>query len=918
MRRVKLMALVAVLVSPTTAWAGGSATPLDKWTDTPTLQIIRDAKPPYGTWKEEGGTLVAEGKAPCWSTRLLPAGSGGDADLRVRFTVTQSAKKGRQLADNRALAAACRWGFHYGENSPGWDVGVVLRFKDGLSFYRLLLSAHRNEIALWDSTGSFLYVGACPVKLDKAHDLRITCHGAHITATLDGKRVLDCWDRTNPHAEGRFGLSVWQSTVKVDTFDVTPVDADAVRMPKHQPAFSLVKDGRTLWLFDGAEPISRFHKAAGGSNRGALYQDNVKLRPGWLPSYFTWIGPAITPAPDGGAGVMPLVGELPGAFDVKQKGKQLRLAFKTERPGTAKATHDLTVSYDAQRGVYRYQYKSNLTFTADKPIQMHGLELFDPLTYNNRQPGPEVRHRWRWAEHRWQVFQGPKREWTRRPMVDFMPEHNNNELAWPKSLNFLYPDPGACPAFEVALNWPRPQKRFMELGMCLWGYDYHHRVLGSTITVPVGATRPFDVTLTAIPPKEADALFKQADVDARIRKLKTVYVPFDPSGNTFQKTTTLADPSTTMVWQGGEQDTTVGRKDSCSLRIDGPDKAMVHMYQHVIEVAATGWWIRGYFKSKGVGGRGLQLRVKYSYAAKPESLFYIGAQGDSDWRPFSFVTAALKQGDSTTVSFEFDGPGTIWLDDVAFSALKSGEAPKTTTFPIAEDVQPRTDVLIDLPTDRKPGKGVYDVSHNGHSLLLHGDPEWKQEGRRGFLRFDGIDDGGDITLRPILFPVENRARGVRGKTLFQLDAFTYELWIRPRPQKHHNMAVFDFRWSPRMFAYAFKPEKNAFMLAYQIERYKGEKFNFRVPAPLSQWVHVVATHGDGKIALYVNGKLAKQGDYDPKGLPWSFFAYRPNYQLGQHYGQNRYRGDFGPLRLYPRALSAQEVTERYESGWPKK
>jgi hypothetical protein len=168
----------------------------------------------------------------------------------------------------------------------------------------------------------------------------------------------------------------------------------------------------------------------------------VKLKPGYRPAYYTWIGPGIS---EGVPYVLPLVRELPSAFKVEKTGEVLTFHFQTNRPDTAQADHACTIRYDAQRGVYRYEFRAHVAFTLTKPYQLNAFELIDPLTYNNRQAGPEVLHRWNWAEHRWHVFEGASRTWERYPLIDYLRGYGNPPAYWGKFTDFLYPDPGLLP-----------------------------------------------------------------------------------------------------------------------------------------------------------------------------------------------------------------------------------------------------------------------------------------------------------------------------------------------------------------------------------------------------------------------------------------------------------------------------------------
>jgi hypothetical protein len=901
---IGLVLLWGIAPNVDAAWPNA---PLKEWENGKTLEAVSGAKEPFGAWTEHEGGLLAIGTARCWSTRLAPGDPGADTQVTVRFNVQSSSKESGSLT---RYPPSIRWGHHWYESAPGWDVGVVLRWTDALSFYRIQLSGHRGELALWDSTGAFLQRIACPVKLNETHRLDIIVRGPHFQAALDGSHVLDYWDRSVPHARGRVGLAVWRSRVRFDEFTVVGLKPAPGPLPKHEPSFRLAPDGKQAWVYDGHEPICRFVK---GSPNGPeiLHAVDVKLKPGNRPAYYGWIGPGIRPSKD--HHTLWLVGELPAAFDVQEAGSRLRFRFRQDEPNVAKATQECTISYDESRDVYRYTFDAQMQFTHTSPMQMSEFELFDPLTYNNREAGPEVRHRWNWAGHRWHVFLGQDRKLQRYPLIDYLGAYNGQPTHWGQFTTFLYPDPAACPAFEVDLKWQPHAKRTFQLGLCHWGYDFHHVERGYGVEVEPGSRRAYTLTLTALPPAEAQALYERSVVATKVAASTDRFANFDPSGCTFAETSTRWAPTHTMVWEAGAPDPTVGRRDSHSLRIDGPDKASVRMYQYAVEQNADKWWVRGWFRTRAVGGRGLQLRVKYAYQPKPQQIFYLDGRGDCDWTYFSFVTDVLKQRDCTDISVELDGPGTAWIDDIAISAILDNKTPKTTSVDVPADLASRQDLLIDLPMSVKPGRGVYDASHNGHHLMLEGDPEWMREDGRGFLRLDGVGDGGFIHLRPTLEP-----RGRGHSRQFPLDAFSYEVWIRPRPLPAENLAkkmtIFHYRHNPVMRLQDFT--SNACTLYYQNDLFEAEEVRFEEPIELNCWHDIVATHASGKVVLYVDGKPVGQAAYKPEGQ-FNFFAYHWKYAVGfRWFDRTRcFRGDLGPVRLYTKALSADEVAERFRTGF---
>ncbi len=691
MKQLALILLVLLATGMASAAKGWSSMPLVRWREAATLEPLRDAAP-YGTWTETPGAARAVGLADGWSTRLLPD-DRHDVTVTTRFTVQKSAGMERRLPGGNY-----RWGFFYGENLPGWDVGVVLGYQDPLDFYRVQLSAARGELALWDATGGFLQLIPCPCALNAPHDLVIRWRGAHLTAVLDGKPVMDYWDRSLPFTHGQLGLAVWKSEVAFSQFAVARVRGKAETLPPHAPDLHfqsverlVIGDGAAasrpyagMILFDGCEPICYFYKKSmprdDRYSTDALIHEAVKLKPGWRPAYYNYLGPN---------GLKwtwrwpTLVGNLPDAFTVRESGKQLVFDFQTENAGIGSTQYHTTVSYDAPRGVYRYQFAGTLKLTAEAKV--NEFELSDPLTYNNRTPGPEVAHRWNPSGHRWWLYPGVSGNWERMPLTDYATDYNtdinNAKTPWGKVTDLLYPDPAACPVFENELNWPKGANTGPYCpGQCTWGYDFHHRQVGAG-NIPAGTERKFVMTFTAMPPDEAKAIFAQSHLMPVIEKEKQVLVPFNPAGNTFAEVTNWQDPSATMVWFGGTRDDTVGHGDHYSLRIDGPGRAKVRIFHYMLETHARRWWVRGWYKTQGLADKTLQLRVAYpGWQEKDfdaQNLFPLDA-GDHDWKYFSVITDIFNVGDESYLGLTLPNTGKVWLDDLAVSALTDDQHPVET------------------------------------------------------------------------------------------------------------------------------------------------------------------------------------------------------------------------------------------------
>ncbi len=82
-----------------------------------------------------------------------------------------------------------------------------------------------------------------------------------------------------------------------------------------------------------------------------------------------------------------------------------------------------------------------------------------------------------------------------------------------------------------------------------------------------------------------------------------------------------------------------------------------------------------------------------------------------------------------------------------------------------------------------------------------------------------------------------------------------------------------------------------------------------------QWTHCVGTY-DGKTAkLYINGSLA--GQLKHAGKPISSSGYDATVQIGSSQESNYMVGSIDDVRIYNRALSAEEVKALYDLEKPK-
>ncbi|MCS7003996.1 MAG: OmpA family protein [Cytophagales bacterium] len=195
-----------------------------------------------------------------------------------------------------------------------------------------------------------------------------------------------------------------------------------------------------------------------------------------------------------------------------------------------------------------------------------------------------------------------------------------------------------------------------------------------------------------------------------------------------------------------------------------------------------------------------------------------------------------------------------------------------------------------------------DVSSSAlHGNLLQGAAV--QEGRCGFasFAFDGEDDYIETPSSPIF---QNLYNGL-----------TISAWIHPKSLSFVGLAMIAGRWAfdnkKDQFALFINAEgKAVFVVASQGTDEEG--IFSRTNLILNEWTHVVGTWTpDGTLNLYINGKLDNTAKQHGKGFNRiSDVTFKVGRQV---IGRNRpFKGFLDDIRLYSRALNAEEVSQLYK------
>lgn len=212
------------------------------------------------------------------------------------------------------------------------------------------------------------------------------------------------------------------------------------------------------------------------------------------------------------------------------------------------------------------------------------------------------------------------------------------------------------------------------------------------------------------------------------------------------------------------------------------------------------------------------------------------------------------------------------------------------TLMLALAAAPEPGLLAWYPCDEGAGEVLHDRSGNGHDGVIEG-CAWGSYGDRASLVFDGRDDrvvlGDDAALNPTA-------------------AISLSLWVLPEAVpageagivgKDYGSYVLTLYTDGRCWWYI-----------------GGGGNNVSADLPLGQWHHVVATFDGEMLRLYVDGRESaarSKLNTVPVGrqLLMGTSTGAEQYTKGAHF-----RGQLHDVRLYDRALSAEEVRRQYRTG----
>ena len=220
---------------------------------------------------------------------------------------------------------------------------------------------------------------------------------------------------------------------------------------------------------------------------------------------------------------------------------------------------------------------------------------------------------------------------------------------------------------------------------------------------------------------------------------------------------------------------------------------------------------------------------------------------------------------------------------------------------ISSTITPLGDLAGEWRFEEGAGGVAVDSSGNENNGIIHSG-SWTEEGQVGTaLEFDGLDDYVSIPNSPTLNPA---------------DEITISAWVNPGviPQAGWNKIIAKpytnsaYPWQQ----YALTLHDNKFVFELNTEGTKDVIASTETVEP-NTWYHVTGTYDGSEMRIYVNAAL--KGTLQKSG---AIAAYPTDVHIGAGIysdAETEYiTGTIDEVKIYSRALSAEEIKTDYEDG----
>jgi len=900
-----------------------SSDSLARYEHPPVWDIFERVDEP-ATWEVRDGKLIGDGTFAPWSYQLRGEDSWADYSLCATMTIERAQEPDRNYKPQVYDFYQTQARDYFDELAPGYEAALVARHGGEKQFYRLQFSTRWQEVALWEPTAGYLFVAPCKLETGRTYEVRWHLHGNHIQAWVDDAKVIDVWDRLKPFRAGKVGVGVYDARVSFDQLRVESLAADAARDPGYRPYFQVKKwhhtsrDARSAvalpldnsdWIFDGNEPVARI------TDTWVLSLDRAKLRPGCWPLMYTWLYWDMHP-------YFKHCGELTACRVIKQGGPELQMYFETRHP-QADATNrrHMTLSYDAALDSYVWYFDCVAEFGPNCPKKPPAeLQVTDPFVANCCAAPKGVKRPWQ-AAWEWLLLTGPGKRLYKNPLHHDQPYFlAERKVIAEGGFSAFVLNEMLNPAWEMIEN---PDGLVLEQASCNWAYDHHlYYLFPKDYELKPGTRLRSVFRLVNYSFPKAKELFERAtlhpqydlsDEETKRRIQKAAALEAGPprweflvntiDRNDFDKTYTIEQPHAEYMIKGNYAiDRSVGHRDSCSMRLDGPGYALLEPWggpsYYGDAFKADNYALSVWVKTKDVKGTGPVVRLSNRHKGKENRSVELvpGLTGTNDWTRLVMVTDIPKGDAGLAGVLELKGTGTAWFDELELRPLGPTEKPPEPTKGIQRHAL-KGNAVCDLAFTEGKGIGIFDSSGcDNHARLASG--KWVESDGRAAIELDGERD---------YLMIQSDA------SMFHPEAFTVAMWINPAAELPASSALLFDQYNDLWFS--LQGERAPYGLRAYLQTTQGP-VSATTPGqiPAGQWTHVAFTFDSRQLILYVDGKEAVRAD--AKGA--ASFSRRANFYLGCHWASRGwYRGLLGGLTVWKEALSPARLAQHVQKGPPR-
>ncbi len=788
------------------------------------------------------------------------------------------------------------------ENLGGYEAALVAKKSGTSDRYRVMFSTKWQEILVWSSKGGILAVTPYPFNVGQTYRVLFAVRGAQLQVYVNHQKILDFYNTTAPIAPDTLGVATKEGSTYFGPLRVWGL-GNPLPPPVHQPKFSIRTWKGVKWGFDNDEPIF----ALPGKN---AFATEVKLVPGYeaqlaLPWYMqNWVDEPFR------------TDQIDSISPPTKTGDQLEFTLTTKdklwRKDLINHTK-ITVSYLPDKNVYQYDHESELIIPTGATLNVNAaIDISDPL-FNKITPSASTQGRQWPITHQWSVYQNIDGNYYKEPLNHFSwyPGYGTPEW-WNALMYYMKPDNGSWvvigdPIANPVLQWleSSTRKEFSAL-MCWWGYDLHFNWFpgdGSPTTLSAGSYK-VNWRLTSLPGAEANNLLATAGYafPGDLTSKWLVYTGGVGYVEKFDKTVLKASPFGEFVWgESTFQDATVGKDDTTSLRLDGPDfvqttaggSQMTEDFEPDTDYEISAW-----VKTENIQGEGPGI----VFSGHP---YYPGITGTHDWQQIGFVARPEEPIHTVAFSLHLSGSGQAWIDNFLIRPITASH-PVTPGLnnlpkPLTSVGTPSTTKLLEWKTANSVGdlaKTVLDSSGHGNHAV-----------RQNVTI--GTADGNNVFHFP---GTSNSQMLMRGHESVHIPSpATLILWFKPGiGQNGWNVVI---SGGPRDYDYwRFLISKTDQYTPYFQSGY-GTIGNGTKIVDENQWSQLVLVDSGTQISVYLNGQLfGTQNSSAPLFGSETKGYLRLGAMSYSGKAEANYEGEISQVKILNRALTAAEVLTEFGKG----